>query len=187
MDEPRDEPPSPASASRVLDLVPGMRAVTHCKGQFVLEYVGEHVSQPEAARRADGSCILPLPRRGHAPSTAGIDALHARNAAGFVNFACAPNMAARGVLSEHWDAALPHVAFFATRDIAAGEELTTADVSSQDSSATRRRRGGSASADAPTAEGGSELRGPALCHKGAGKTCVLRAQHGTARRANASQ
>ena len=94
------------------------------KGQFVLEYVGEHVSQPEAARRADGSCILPLPRRGHAPSTAGIDALHARNAAGFVNFACAPNMAARGVLSEHWDAALPHVAFFATRDIAAGEELT---------------------------------------------------------------
>ena len=124
MDEPRDEPPSPASASRVLDLVPGMRAVTHCKGQFVLEYVGEHVSQPEAARRADGSCILPLPRRGHAPSTAGIDALHARNAAGFVNFACAPNMAARGVLSEHWDAALPHVAFFATRDIADGEELT---------------------------------------------------------------
>ena len=115
MDEPRDEPPSPASASRVLDLVPGMRAVTHCKGQFVLEYVGEHVSQPEAARRADGSYILPLPRRGHAPSTAGIDALHARNAAGFVNFACAPNMAARGVLSEHWDAALPHVAFFARR------------------------------------------------------------------------
>ena len=85
------------------------------KGQFLLEYVGEHVSQPEAARRADGSCILPLPRRGHAPSTAGIDALHARNAAGFVNFACAPNMAARGVLSEHWDAALPHVAFFARR------------------------------------------------------------------------
>ena len=33
-------------------------------------------------------------------------------------------MAARGVLSEHRDEALPHVAFFATRDIAAGEELT---------------------------------------------------------------
>ena len=82
------------------------------------------MSQPEAARRADGSCILPLPRRGHAPSTAGIDALHACNAAGFVNFACVPNMAARGVLCEHSDAALPHVAFFATRDIAAGEELT---------------------------------------------------------------
>jgi len=94
------------------------------KGQFVIEYVGEHVSQPEAARRADGSYILPLPRRGQAPSTAGIDALHARNASAFANFACAPNMAVRCVLSEHWDAALPHVAFFATRDIEEGEELT---------------------------------------------------------------
>ena len=41
--------------------------------------------------------------------------------------------------------------------------------------------------DAPTAEGGSELRSPALCHKGAGNTCVLRAQHGTARRGSSER
>jgi len=95
------------------------------QGAFVLEYVGEHVSPQEATRRAEGGGLLPLPRRGHAPSAAAIDALDARNAAGFVRGACdQPNMAARGVLSEHRDEALPHVAFFATRDIAAGEELT---------------------------------------------------------------
>ena len=53
-----------------------------------------------------------------------IDALHARNVSAFANFACFPNMRKGPLLGKHWDARLPHAAFFATRNIEAGEELT---------------------------------------------------------------
>ena len=56
-----------------------------------------------------------------------IDALSARNLSAFANFACsnsACNMEKRACVSQHWDARVPHAAFFATRDISPGEILT---------------------------------------------------------------
>ena len=53
-----------------------------------------------------------------------IDALHARNVSAFANFGCLPNMRKWPVFVQHWDRRLPHAAFFATKDIPPGEELT---------------------------------------------------------------
>jgi hypothetical protein len=98
------------------------------KGAFVMEYVGEHVSAAEAARRVrcveDTDVYLMslqasrAARGGHA-----IDALHVRNVSAFANFSCQPNLELQPVLSLHWDARLPHAAFFALRRIEPGEEL----------------------------------------------------------------
>ena len=55
-----------------------------------------------------------------------LDALEVRNHAAFAAFACSSqfaNIRKQRVSTQHWDARMPHVGFFATRDILPGEEL----------------------------------------------------------------
>ena len=99
------------------------------KHTLVMEYVGEHVSEAAADQRSDGEAtpnvfLMDISCGRGRSSMNLIDALHARNASAFANFSCLPNMEKRPVLTQHWDTALPHAAFFATRQIEAGEELT---------------------------------------------------------------
>jgi len=98
------------------------------KGSFVIEYVGEHLSKREARRRCSCTAdtdvyLMSLQARAAAATSVSIDALHVRNASAFANFSCQPNLELQAALAAHWDTRLPHAAFYATRDIEAGEEL----------------------------------------------------------------
>jgi SET domain-containing protein len=53
-----------------------------------------------------------------------VDANNKGNVARFLNHSCDPNLQNYQVWIEHQDKRLPRIAFFATRDIADGEELT---------------------------------------------------------------
>eukprot|EP00966_Prymnesium_polylepis_P229803 5317281-Prymnesium_polylepis.2 len=93
-----------------------------------MEYVGEHCSRAVVDARVGRwpatDIFLMEIGKGRCDSRFAIDALHARNLSAFANFACYPNMRKEPLLARHWDARLPHAAFFATRNICAGEELT---------------------------------------------------------------
>lgn len=109
----------------------GLRTLERlAKGELIMEYIGEHASRATAESRcatwpATDIFLMELGARGNSPRGGfAIDALHARNCSAFANFSCAPNMRKEPILVDHWDKRLPHAAFFATRDIAAGEELT---------------------------------------------------------------
>jgi len=55
-----------------------------------------------------------------------LEALLTRNHSAFAAFACSryyANMEKRSVHWQHWDSRVPHVAYFATRDINPGDEL----------------------------------------------------------------
>ena len=55
-----------------------------------------------------------------------LDALAVRNHAAFAAFACSTdhrNLEKRPMHTQHWDSRVPHVGFFATRDIEPLEEL----------------------------------------------------------------
>lgn len=99
------------------------------RGELVMEYCGEHCSRATAesrvaAERRTDIYLMEIGSRGRPRGGVAIDALHARNASAFANFACVPNMKKEPVFVQHWDRRLPHAAFFAVRDIRAGEELT---------------------------------------------------------------
>ncbi|KAJ2474618.1 hypothetical protein IWW47_006670, partial [Coemansia sp. RSA 2052] len=53
-----------------------------------------------------------------------IDAKNYGNVSHFFNHSCSPNMAAHAVYIEHRDPRLHRLAFFTTREVCAGEELT---------------------------------------------------------------
>jgi hypothetical protein len=108
-------------ALRTLDFIP--------KGALVMEYCGEHCSRATAERRVAAwretdIFLMEIGIRGGPRGGLSIDALHARNVSAFANFSCSPNMRKSPLYAEHWDRRLPHAAFFATRPIQAGEELT---------------------------------------------------------------
>ena len=117
------------------------------KGAFIFEYVGEHCSRIIGEARSqfypETDVFLMEIGKGFRNSGFAIDALHARNVSAFANFACFPNMRKGPMLAKHWDARLPHAAFIATRNIAAGEELTyrrdDSATSSQRAAASRVR------------------------------------------------
>jgi histone-lysine N-methyltransferase SETMAR len=119
------------------------------KGKFIFEYVGEHIESrtmdARVARWRETDVYLMEIGGRHTQRVGGhaIDALHARNVSAYANFACFPNMRKKPVLGRHWDSRLPSAAFVATRDIAAGEELTyrrdEAATSSSRASASRVR------------------------------------------------
>lgn len=52
-----------------------------------------------------------------------IDARHYGNVSRFINHACEPNVHPVRVYVDHHDLRFPRIALFATRDIAAGEQL----------------------------------------------------------------
>ncbi|KAI9470247.1 hypothetical protein LPJ78_000531 [Coemansia sp. RSA 989] len=101
------------------------------RGTFVAEYVGELITFEEAEQRgaadsARGLTYLFDLDMGCAGDLADftIDAKRYGNIAHFFNHSCAPNMQLYPAYVEHRDPRLHRLAFFAARDIAAGEELT---------------------------------------------------------------
>jgi len=114
------------------------------KGEFVIEYVGEIISQAEMERR-EANCeeawayTFTIAGRGRDTSTGGnacyIDAHAIRNLAAFINFGCSPNLEVRSVPSLSGDKRMPRIAFYAKQDIKAGQELTYL----RDSSATSKK------------------------------------------------
>ena len=103
------------------------------KDEFVVEYVGELISEAEAQRRVAACPVagtyhmeIGLGRSGTATRGGGgviIDAYAVRNIAAFINFSCDPNLEMRPIESPSGDRQLPRVGFFAKEDISPGTEL----------------------------------------------------------------
>lgn len=81
------------------------------KGEFVIEYTGEYVSEEEADRRG-GMYLFSLDKDG------AIDGRERKNLARYINHSCKPNCE-----TEH-DEEEKRVRIYAIRAIKAGEELT---------------------------------------------------------------
>ncbi|KAJ2260865.1 hypothetical protein GGI01_002705 [Coemansia sp. RSA 376] len=100
-------------------------------GTFVAEYVGEVISYDEAERRgledkAYGLTYLFDLDKEFSGDTSdfSIDAKTCGNVSHFFNHSCDPNMSAHSVYIEHRDPRLHRLAFFTTREVSSGEELT---------------------------------------------------------------
>ncbi|KAJ1664993.1 hypothetical protein IW140_003606 [Coemansia sp. RSA 1813] len=102
------------------------------RGTFIAEYVGEVISFEEAERRGLEDTAVGLTYLFDLDMACGsteaadfsVDAKTHGNVSHFFNHSCQPNMEIRPVYVEHRDPRLHHLAFFSSRDIAAGEELT---------------------------------------------------------------
>ncbi|KAM7506941.1 hypothetical protein LguiA_017394 [Lonicera macranthoides] len=107
------------------------------RGTFVCEYVGEVIDEEEANKRRtrygkegcsyfydidsqsnDMSRLI----EGQTPYV--IDARNYGNVSRFINHSCSPNLTNHQVLVESMDCQLAHIGFYASQDIALGEELT---------------------------------------------------------------
>ncbi|VBB27221.1 unnamed protein product [Acanthocheilonema viteae] len=91
------------------------------KGSFVCEYTGELISDADADRREDDTYLFEIIDE---TSAYCIDAKFKGNVSRFINHSCEANLVTLRVV---WDANirhLPHICFYAKRDIQQGEELT---------------------------------------------------------------
>ena len=106
------------------------------RGAFVCEYVGEVVTDAEAEVRGKAADKRQLSYLydidGHAGGGANdniqddrfvVDGENCGNVARFFNHSCSPNLEARTVLVEHMEYRLGRIGMYASRDVAAGEEL----------------------------------------------------------------
>jgi len=110
----------------------GLRTLTNLKrGQFVCEYAGEVIDLAEASNRfssmhdGDPNYIFVLREYSdHSESRVEIDTCidptRFGNLGRFINHSCQPNLA---VIPVRYDSVIPHLCFFANRDIECGEEL----------------------------------------------------------------
>ncbi|XP_018720287.2 histone-lysine N-methyltransferase, H3 lysine-9 specific SUVH5-like [Eucalyptus grandis] len=108
----------------------GVRSQSHIPlGSFVCEYIGkvlpDELVSPEfnkhkyffnigvggATCKQSGKCFT-------------IDAKAQGNIGRFINHSCSPNLYAQNVLSDHHDKRMPHIMFFASKDIPPLRELT---------------------------------------------------------------
>uniref|UniRef100_A0A182W063 Histone-lysine N-methyltransferase n=1 Tax=Anopheles minimus TaxID=112268 RepID=A0A182W063_9DIPT len=87
------------------------------KGSFLVEYVGEILSDEAANHRPDDSYLFDL-GNGFC-----IDASAYGNVSRFFNHSCLPNVSPVSVFYDHKDQRHPRVALFACRDIEAQEEI----------------------------------------------------------------
>ncbi|ETN58496.1 hypothetical protein AND_009901 [Anopheles darlingi] len=87
------------------------------KGSFLVEYVGELLTDEAADRRPDDSYIFDL-GAGYC-----MDASAYGNVSRFFNHSCKPNVSPVRVFYEHQDTRFPKVAMFACRDIEPQEEI----------------------------------------------------------------
>ncbi|KAJ8687557.1 hypothetical protein QAD02_023351 [Eretmocerus hayati] len=101
------------------------------KGTFVIQYVGEVITNEEAERRgkeydaAGRTYLFDLDyneTEEQCPYT--VDAAQYGNISHFINHSCDPNLAVYAVWINCLDPNLPKLALFATRDIKQNEELT---------------------------------------------------------------
>ncbi|XP_028850281.1 histone-lysine N-methyltransferase SUV39H1-A [Denticeps clupeoides] len=98
-----------------------------CKNAFVMEYVGEIITTEEAEKRGeayDRQGATYLFDLDYVDDVFTVDAAHYGNISHFVNHSCNPNLQVYNVFIDNLDERLPRIAFFATRSIRAGEELT---------------------------------------------------------------
>lgn len=95
-------------------------------GQFVIEYIGEVVTEEEADRRekiyAEKQLYLSFDVENEDTAQYTIDTTIVGNAARFVNHSCQPNMVAYDVYEQQ--GCPPRIIFVAIRDVPKGEELT---------------------------------------------------------------
>ncbi|XP_030640831.1 histone-lysine N-methyltransferase SUV39H1b isoform X2 [Chanos chanos] len=97
------------------------------KNTFVMEYVGEIITTEEAERRGhiyDREGATYLFDLDYVDDEYTVDAAHYGNISHFVNHSCDPNLQVYNVFINNLDERLPRIAFFATRTIKTGEELT---------------------------------------------------------------
>ncbi|CAK8689282.1 histone-lysine N-methyltransferase SUV39H2-like [Clavelina lepadiformis] len=99
------------------------------KGAFVMEYVGEIITNEEAERRGKeyDSCgityLFDLDfYDSQNPLT--VDATNFGNMSHFVNHSCSPNLQVYNVFIDNLDPSLPRIALFARKNIGINEELT---------------------------------------------------------------
>ncbi|XP_067932494.1 histone-lysine N-methyltransferase SUV39H2-like [Watersipora subatra] len=98
------------------------------KGTFVMEYLGEIITNEEAEKRGKiydselFTYLFDLDFDGDDCQFT-IDARNYGNISHFVNHSCDPNMSVYGVWINSLDVRLPRIALFANRDIAKGEEV----------------------------------------------------------------
>ncbi|XP_030853851.1 histone-lysine N-methyltransferase EHMT2 isoform X2 [Strongylocentrotus purpuratus] len=105
--------PSMGWAVRVMQDVP--------RGSFICEYAGELLSDADADQRQDDSYLFDLDNR--EGDVYCIDARFYGNVSRFINHRCDPNIVPVRVFIDHQDLRFPRIAFFASRDIRAYEEL----------------------------------------------------------------
>ncbi|XP_029466838.1 histone-lysine N-methyltransferase SUV39H1 isoform X2 [Rhinatrema bivittatum] len=97
------------------------------KNSFVMEYVGEIITSEEAERRGqiyDRQGATYLFDLDYVEDVYTVDAAYYGNISHFVNHSCDPNLQVYNVFIDNLDERLPRIAFFATRTIRSGEELT---------------------------------------------------------------
>uniref|UniRef100_A0A3Q2YYL9 Euchromatic histone-lysine N-methyltransferase 1b n=1 Tax=Hippocampus comes TaxID=109280 RepID=A0A3Q2YYL9_HIPCM len=100
----------------------GVRALQDIpQGTFVCEYVGEIISEAEAEMRQNDAYLFSLDDKPQ--DLYCIDARFYGNISRFLNHMCEPNLFACRVFTTHQDLRFPHIAFFASENIKAGEEL----------------------------------------------------------------
>ncbi|XP_074546297.1 histone-lysine N-methyltransferase EHMT1 isoform X2 [Halichoeres trimaculatus] len=100
----------------------GVRALQDIpQGTFVCEYVGEIISEAEAEMRQNDAYLFSLDDKPQDQYC--IDARFYGNISRFLNHMCEPNLFACRVFTTHQDLRFPHIAFFASENIMAGEEL----------------------------------------------------------------
>ncbi|RUS72434.1 hypothetical protein EGW08_019796, partial [Elysia chlorotica] len=98
------------------------------KGSFVIEYVGEVITNEEAEKRgkkydASGMTYLFDLDFHDSDGPFSVDAGTYGNASHFINHSCDPNLEVHVVWINTLDPLLPHICLFAKRDIAKNEEL----------------------------------------------------------------
>lgn len=99
------------------------------KNSFVIEYVGEVITNEEAEKRgvqydSEGRTYLFDLDFNDIDCVYSVDAAHQGNVAHFINHSCDPNLAVFAVWANCMDPNMPRLALFAQRDIHVGEELT---------------------------------------------------------------
>ncbi|KAK7896836.1 hypothetical protein WMY93_022161 [Mugilogobius chulae] len=98
----------------------GVRALQDIpQGTFVCQYVGEIITDDEAEMRQNDAYLFSLDDK----EQYCIDARYYGNISRFLNHMCEPNLLAVRVFTTHQDLRFPHIAFFASQSIQAGEEL----------------------------------------------------------------
>lgn len=119
----------------------GVRATSHLRaGQYVDKYIGEIITHAEANRRREASDIAQrkdvylfaldkfsdpdsMDERLAGPPLE-VDGEFLSGPTRFINHSCEPNLRIFARVGDHADKHLHDLAFFAVRDIDAGEELT---------------------------------------------------------------
>ncbi|XP_062867153.1 histone-lysine N-methyltransferase EHMT1 isoform X2 [Trichomycterus rosablanca] len=91
------------------------------QGTFVCEYVGEIISDAEADVRENDSYLFSLDSK--VGDMYCIDARFYGNISRFINHHCEPNLFPCRVFTSHQDLRFPHIAFFACKNVSAGDEL----------------------------------------------------------------